>query len=317
MRWKMKKGVNTFIILVAFIIVGTGCGTSNDGFNANGKYEDVIQYNKDLENEYMLESFPYYYAESKDLITYYQKVMEGEIKNYCLLTLIDGKRFKETINADEAEYVYFGEIEKQYPEGKGVLFHKIVNDRQSGLSAYCIAAIADFDEGYISGYALCYDLMIDSYRNLKISFSNGYEGEYDKGTRSGEGIYYWDAVFSSISYIESGLSYEFADSAFVQVSDIIVMDLPMVSDLKVAYIGEFLNDQYNGEGIIYNTDSQMPKFIGKFKRGKYAEGKLYSENGSLLYEGEFKDGKYHGKGILYNEDGSIEYEGKFKKGDIK
>ena len=46
-------------------------------------------------------------------------------------------------------------------------------------------------------------------------------------------------------------------------------------------------------------------------------GKLYNLEGSLIYEGEFKNGRYHGKGILYNSDGSVKYEGKFKNGDIK
>ena len=31
---------------------------------------------------------------------------------------------------------------------------------------------------------------------------------------------------------------------------------------------------------------------------------------------KYKYGKYHGKGILYNEDGSVKYEGKFKNGEV-
>ena len=36
-----------------------------------------------------------------------------------------------------------------------------------------------------------------------------------------------------------------------------------------------------------------------FLRGKYNKfGKLYDNNGELIYEGEFLEGNYHGDGIL-------------------
>ena len=37
-------------------------------------------------------------------------------------------------------------------------------------------------------------------------------------------------------------------------------------------------------------------------------------NGKKRYEGELKDGKFHGKGILYDADGSKIYEGEWKDG---
>ena len=41
----------------------------------------------------------------------------------------------------------------------------------------------------------------------------------------------------------------------------------------------------------------------------------YLGSTNLLYDGEFKDGDYHGNGTMYAEDGSIIYEGKWKYGD--
>lgn len=35
----------------------------------------------------------------------------------------------------------------------------------------------------------------------------------------------------------------------------------------------------------------------------------------LMHEGEFKNGKYHGKGTLYDEDGNKVYSGRWKNGD--
>ena len=41
---------------------------------------------------------------------------------------------------------------------------------------------------------------------------------------------------------------------------------------------------------------------------------MYNINGNILYEGEWKNGKYHGKGTMYNNNGSILYEGEWENG---
>ena len=38
-------------------------------------------------------------------------------------------------------------------------------------------------------------------------------------------------------------------------------------------------------------------------------------NGKLEYEGEYLNGKRHGKGKLYNYDGKLEYEGEYLNGE--
>ena len=48
------------------------------------------------------------------------------------------------------------------------------------------------------------------------------------------------------------------------------------------------------------------------------EGKEYFEDtGSLKYEGNFVDGKYDGQGKLYGEDGKVIYEGTFVNGEVE
>jgi antitoxin component YwqK of YwqJK toxin-antitoxin module len=42
------------------------------------------------------------------------------------------------------------------------------------------------------------------------------------------------------------------------------------------------------------------------------EGKLYYEDGKLMYEGQLKDGKMNGKGKLYRNDGSLWYDAEFQ-----
>lgn len=44
--------------------------------------------------------------------------------------------------------------------------------------------------------------------------------------------------------------------------------------------------------------------------------KVYYGN-VLIYDGETKNGNYHGKGTLYDEQGNIVHHGEFIEGDIK
>lgn len=44
------------------------------------------------------------------------------------------------------------------------------------------------------------------------------------------------------------------------------------------------------------------------------QGKLYTLEGILIYDGEWKDGKRNGHGKLYKTDGTLKFEGTFKDG---
>lgn len=59
--------------------------------------------------------------------------------------------------------------------------------------------------------------------------------------------------------------------------------------------------EYTGDGIL--EDRVILKRQG--------QGKLFDEEGHLIYEGEFKDGEPEGQGKQYDKDGNIVYEGRF------
>ena len=52
----------------------------------------------------------------------------------------------------------------------------------------------------------------------------------------------------------------------------------------------------------YKNDKPIGKHIKLTKNG---EGKIYYYSGTVMYEGEFKDGKRHGKGKEYNYDENL------------
>ncbi|UKS27814.1 stalk domain-containing protein [Paenibacillus sp. HWE-109] len=46
------------------------------------------------------------------------------------------------------------------------------------------------------------------------------------------------------------------------------------------------------------------------------EGKLYDDNGTLMYEGQLKDGRMNGKGKLYRDNGSVWYDAVFNNNEV-
>ena len=73
----------------------------------------------------------------------------------------------------------------------------------------------------------------------------------------------------------------------------------------------------NGKGVLYcERHSDYIEYEGEYKNGKrHGKGKeYYPMTNTLKYSGQFKNDKYDGKGELYTEDGKLKYKGKFKNG---
>ena len=92
----------------------------------------------------------------------------------------------------------------------------------------------------------------------------------------------------------------------------------------VHYKGEFNKNKINGYGILYNSETGSKLYEGKFRDEQYwGYGKLYKMPGKnsklkegLQYEGDFVNGKFHGKGQFYDpsNDNFLLYMGDFKNG---
>lgn len=90
----------------------------------------------------------------------------------------------------------------------------------------------------------------------------------------------------------------------------------------------FKNDEIEGSDCIIFSDSSVRYnknigssnilYEGSISKGKYNDwGKLYHENGKLMYEGLFKNDKMHSvenKANIYYDNGKVEYEGKISDG---
>ena len=71
---------------------------------------------------------------------------------------------------------------------------------------------------------------------------------------------------------------------------------------------------YNSEPVIISNLTAL--YEGDFVDGKWhGKGKKYYESGALLYEGDYADHRAHGKGKWYYESGKLFYEGDFVDGN--
>lgn len=106
-----------------------------------------------------------------------------------------------------------------------------------------------------------------------------YDGNWTSGEWNGEGIWYW----------ENG---------------------------KIYYEGDFEKGIEHGKGKIYTKDEVMT-YNGEIIQGeKTGYGISYWPDGTIQYEGYWNGNKYSGEGIEYDEEGKVINEGKFEDGKL-
>jgi len=81
--------------------------------------------------------------------------------------------------------------------------------------------------------------------------------------------------------------------------------------LGTALILKTLNMSLKWESSTFLKVGAVQAFI---LRGIFTQKKQYYENGKLMYEGEWQDGKRHGQGKGYDENGTLRYEGELQDG---
>ena len=140
---------------------------------------------------------------------------------------------------------------------------------------------------------------------------------------------YFDGIFGMDKFIKGTLfspkgdklyEGEFIDNYPKEGKNITIYNI----NGNIEYIGDFFNGKFNGYGkLLENREfcCENFKYEGQFKDGFYhglGKGKVYKDKYSeFLYEGNFIEGKMEGNGKLFYEGGkSIFYEGTFKDNDL-
>jgi len=79
------------------------------------------------------------------------------------------------------------------------------------------------------------------------------------------------------------------------------------------YVGEFMNDNYNGQGTYYSANGD--RYAGSFRNGAYeGKGTLYYADGDI-YRGSLSNNLYHGRGVYIWADGDKE-SGFYEEGEL-
>ena len=83
---------------------------------------------------------------------------------------------------------------------------------------------------------------------------------------------------------------------------------------ELVYKGDVVSGQYFGNGILYEKEKVI--YDGQFRNGKFAgNGSMFYPSGRIKYEGEFQNGQYGGSGVTYFYNGNLFYEGSFINGE--
>ena len=79
--------------------------------------------------------------------------------------------------------------------------------------------------------------------------------------------------------------------------------------------GRYIIYESNGFGKEYDGYDDTLLFEGEYSNGKrHGKGKEYYSTGELIFEGEYLNGKRHGKGKEYDKFGKIKFEGEYLNG---
>lgn len=214
--------------------------------------------------------------------------------------LLGDAYYKKTVNAKDVDYLYFGKLKDEKPNGWGILLDSNGN----------IFFMGNFKKGKIEGYGMVFMTIEDSLLAVV------YEGNISKVEANGNVIPANGNAVIPYSYASIvNAYYDEIDSFGEDVS--LDEDGAWVLKCTPNYIGKVKNGEYSGKGTLYDVYGNVI-YEGEFKKGEYSgEGILYYDDGSIQYKGKFKNGKFNGKGVLYGKDGSIRHKGEFKNGDVK
>ncbi len=192
--------------------------------------------------------------------------------------------------------IYIGDTQWGHPDGWGVIL-ELAGDNTTyefiGLPVFVYAG--EFDDGRLDGYGAQflpteYDIspaVREAAETGRVADEDGetlvqylfnhvnYEGYFEDNEREGEG--------NEFNFVRPG------DGCIYLVRDpidgyIFANAYPDVT------MGEYEDDELNGYAKVYQYNH-------------------------LVYEGEMKNGEYHGEGTSYTYDGQISYQGKWKKGE--
>jgi hypothetical protein len=143
----------------------------------------------------------------------------------------------------------------------------------------------------------------------KMKFHNGdrYEGEFEKNSFHGFGVYLWNTIIDEDNNIVTGRKYEGEWKDGKRHGRGIYH-----SGKGDTYSGSFINDLYEGTGTLKTAKGDY--FEGQFIRGRPSGYIKISYANGDIYEGDILAGNYEGKGSLHYRSNLGSYVGNWECG---
>ena len=133
--------------------------------------------------------------------------------------------------------------------------------------------------------------------------SKKYQGLTKEGKYDGQGISFENGFTKYTGQFQNGLQHGIGKLYYKN------------SQIQ-QYEGQFDKNKKHGSGVYYQYKEQLtvPKYKGYFVNDHFeGQGKLYDDNGQLIYQGNFKEGIQNGEGTSF-VDQHKEYEGWWENG---
>lgn len=124
-----------------------------------------------------------------------------------------------------------------------------------------------------------------------------YKGGFKNGLRSGQGTY---TIANGEKYIGEYKNHYLNGKGTAVYTD------------GSVYEGDFAGGYCSGQGKYKYSDGSV--YEGGFSNDKENGYGTYTSSAGWIYKGDFTDGNFNGNGVLYDTDGSVAYDGQWKDG---
>ncbi len=232
---------------------------------------------------------------------------------------------KYKITNKTTDFIYYGDIKDNMPNGVGILYKRSeVGYGRIELNDYYynLFYVGSFDDGVYDGYGITFNQPEGNDFN---AFQYCFDWDSEEEIDSNFYITYYDAWMNYADYqgefsngLRNGKGNSFYASLLDRTTYSNIIGKTYIENVcyDLIEVGTFKSGKLNGQSKVYTVGTLL--YDGNMKNGeKQGKGRLYDNKGNLEYEGEFKNDMRHGKGTLYDANGKVVYEGEWKNDDYK